>query len=82
MDDISNLIKEAKPLYFERKRKHALAKKMFCLMTPVLIGTFVFLPFYATNNNITSLSYENSSSVSVIEQMGLPTDDYGLLMVD
>lgn len=84
-DDISKLLKEAKPLYFARKRRNNQIKAFAAMVVCVaMIGGF-----YPKNNlQEDSFGYyfmEDEFSVSengsVIEDMGLPTDDYGLLMV-
>jgi len=71
-DKISNLIREAKPLYKERKQKR--------LQTSVILGLFLFvLPVIPINNYIQTQNILNEESI--IEYQGLPTDDYGLLKV-
>ncbi|MDD3594733.1 MAG: hypothetical protein PHX18_08930 [Candidatus Gastranaerophilales bacterium] len=79
MDKVSELLKEAKPLYFREKRK----KKQLAAACAVLV---VFLGFgiftaqeYFSNSSSDIISYQNSS---IIEEMGLPTDEYGLLKAD
>lgn len=74
MEEISNLIKEAKPLYLERKKQ----KKQ----TVFILSMFLFLiPIYKVNS-IVQTDRILSESESIIEYQGLPTDEYGLLMVD
>ena len=80
MDKLSVLLQEAKPLYFKRKRARALTAKCLMVVVPIVIATFAILPF-SLNNSPSEISYYNTST-SVIEQMGFPTDDYGLLKVD
>lgn len=84
-DDISKLLKEAKPLYFSRKRRNNRIKAVVAmLICVVMIGSFYPrnetkldpLGYYFMGSEV-SVSENNS----VIEEMGLPTDDYGLLMV-
>ncbi|MBR1908056.1 hypothetical protein IJ818_03880 [bacterium] len=72
LDKVSDLIREAKPLYRERKQKR--------VQTNVILGLFLFvLPVIPINNYIQT---ENIlSEESIIEYQGLPTDDYGLLKV-
>lgn len=85
MDEISSLIREAKPLYFARKRrrnqiKAALATVAFVFM----LGNFIPLKY---NSYTYGLDMEMEQAIaqieegSVIEDMGLPVDEYGLLMV-
>lgn len=82
MEDISSLIKEAKPLYFARKKRNARIKTaLAALVVFAGIGHFYSgggeqVYEYYWNNDLYAV---NESSV--IEDMGLPTDEYGLLMV-
>ncbi len=74
MDNISEILKEAKPLYFQRKRNRAITKKVLSLLFPVILFTGILGTNYYNDD-----SYIALSNVSVIEEMGLPVDDYGLL---
>lgn len=87
MDDISKLLKEAKPLYFARKKRNNRIKTGLAML--ICVG---FLGMYypqKTDNNLESnfgyflygSEYTLSDNGSVIEEMGLPVDEYGLLMV-
>ena len=82
MQCISDLIKEAKPLYFRRKRRNNAIKISGSLLTLGLL-VFAFLP----NSNKSSysdywdLGESEYQQISAIEEMGLPVDDYGLLKV-
>lgn len=84
-DDISKLLKEAKPLYFVRKRRNNRLKAIAAMF----VGVAMLGSFYPKNNEqFDSFGYyfmgsevAVSENTSVIEEMGLPTDDYGLLMV-
>lgn len=78
MDKISELLNEAKPLYFERKRRNKAIKNSLFLILPILVVSLSVLPFISNND---STDYY-TSSISIVEQMGFPTDDYGLLKVD
>ena len=80
MDKISELLQEAKPLYFEQKRRKEFVKKSMFLIIPILFLTIAIFPF-VTNINSEETNYYTSST-SIVEQMGFPTDDYGLLKVD
>lgn len=85
MDDISVLIREAKPLYFARRKRNKRIKAALCSLVLLLgIGSF-----YLKSDGYT-MSYDCylfgtefsvSENLSVIEEMGLPVDEYGLLMV-
>ena len=79
MDKLSELLQEAKPLYIERKKRRELVKKTLFIALPVLFCSLAILPF--TMNN-TDNTYCQNTTTSVIEEMGFPTDDYGLLQVD
>lgn len=88
MDEISKLLKEAKPLYFARKKKRRQIKSVTAmLLCVVMLGIF-----YPRGDNSPILSYSDmfyayenemiqAENGSVIEDMGLPVDEYGLLMV-
>lgn len=83
MEEISKLIREARPLYFARKRRRRVIKAVvggvaglalfFALFTQQKVQPLLFDAWteelYMTENG------------SVIEDMGLPVDEYGLLMV-
>ena len=76
MDDISQLLKEAKPLYLSRKKRRNRIKGV--------LGTLAvaFVCFYFFPHNGQWVDYEQYISIeSPIEEMGLPVDEYGLLMV-
>lgn len=82
MQDISDLIKEAKPLYFKRKRRNNIIKVASSALAVVML-VFAFSP---QNNDYSYSPYwdlgENEyQQISSIEEMGLPVDDYGLLKV-
>ncbi len=81
MQKVSNLIKEVKPLY----RKKRIARKNIAAMAASFL--MIFLAFFAMqilspdsfiNETIASISGSNYT----YEQMGLPVDDFGLIMVD
>ncbi len=87
MEDISKLLKEAKPMYFARKRRNNRIKAVMCMLVCVL-GLSTFYPQkydYDWGNysayDIISSEVSVTENGSVIEEMGLPTDEYGLLMV-
>ena len=80
MTDISNLLKEAKPLYFARKRRNNTIKATLAMLICVLGISFLYpqqVTYYGMDNEeIYATLYG-----SVIEDMGLPVDEYGLVMV-
>lgn len=83
MQDISDLIKEAKPLYHKRKRQRRIVKSalagVFCLL-----AVFVNFPKYQLNDDFYSpyfdTEYEDYQQ-TYVENLGFPVDDYGLLLV-
>lgn len=84
MENISELIKEAKPLYFARKRRNSRIKSALALVVClVVIGGFY--PRSYTYNYAAEAAIDNeiylTETGSIIEDMGFPTDEYGLLMV-
>lgn len=69
MDKLTELIKEAKPLYKKRKRQKALLKTLFMISMPVMLFYGMF-ELYSEGNNI-YLSLKNN-----ILQKELLNDDY------
>lgn len=82
MDDISKLLQEAKPLYIARKKQRNRVKAVLCMLVGVvMIGTFMPQKSAFVDNG-EWIDYEKYvSQASQIEDMGLPVDEYGLLMV-
>lgn len=82
MDDISALIKEAKPLYFARKKRNNIIKTTLAGLCLLWVGVVSYNP---VSDSPYTYYWDNEFSVgdrvSVIEEMGLPTDEYGLLMI-
>lgn len=88
MENISSLIKEAKPLYFTRKRRRRQMAGTFMLLA-VMFGLGGIFPM--TQNNASYEYYllsenefnsvHSAATGSSIEEIGMPVDDYGLLMV-
>ena len=84
MDDISALLKEAKPLYFARKRRNNRIKAFAGVFALVLMfGGLYPRDYVYTEYNFGDLGREIylTETESVIEELGLPTDEFGLLMV-
>ena len=81
-DDISRLIKEAKPLYFARKRRNRVIKTTLATIICVL-GIQMYSPSSNYMYDYDGLSEEIylTENGSIIEDMGLPVDEYGLLEV-
>ena len=80
MTDISDLIKEAKPLYFKRKRRNQVIKTSLPVMAVAALF-FAFSPQPSDYSQYWDLGENEFQQTSVIEEMGLPIDDYGLLKV-
>lgn len=84
MTDIDELLKEAKPLYLKRKKN----RRLMAQSLTVLSCCFAFvLVFYAQNKTLTPIYDVYNDEVyqaeagSIIEDLGLPVDDFGLLLV-
>ena len=80
MDKISELLQEAKPLYLKRKKRNEQIRKASFVIMPFLFLSLAVIPFAINYSNNEGDYY--TSSISIVEQMGFPTDDYGLLKVD
>ena len=72
MDKLSELIKEAKPLYRKRERRKTIAKMILCTTMPVIMLTSVY-QIFVTGENV-YLSLDNNSL-----QTQLLEDDFELL---
>ena len=83
MQDISDLIKEAKPLYHKRKKQRRIVKSALAGVACLFL-VFVNMPNYQMNDNFynpyVDYGYE-IDDVTYVEEIGLPVDDYGLLLV-
>lgn len=83
MENISDIIKEAKPLYLARKRRNNVLKSVAGVAACTV---FLFLavpqkqPTY-DGSYFWNLGYTEPYSTSYVENLGLPVDDYGLLLV-
>lgn len=82
MDDLSKLLREARPLYFARRRRRRAAAFSGILAACTVIWAFSGSfnrtpPFY----DLWTEQMYLTENASIIEDMGLPVDDYGLLMV-
>ena len=79
MDNISKLLKEAKPLYQERKRQVRQIKSFLAVL--LCVGGFSLYNYHSNLDfNIDEELYlaENGGYV---EDLGLATDEFGLLKV-
>ncbi len=83
MDDISDLLKEAKPLYFRRKRIRNLAKAagVLSIAAFLALGTFQRADNYVYDFDNMSSTISMLQNGSAIEDLGLPTDEYGFLRI-
>lgn len=85
MDDISKLIREAKPLYFARKRRQTQIRSGLAVLA-VFLGISLFYP---SAGPVAVYSYELADldqvyammEGSAVADLGLPVDEYGLLTV-
>lgn len=81
-DEISDLIKEAKPLYFKRKRFRQRMKMITSLSVfGLMLYAFNTMPQQSFLKSDQADPFLLVEDVSVIETMGFPTDEYGLLKV-
>ena len=87
MEDISNLIKEARPLYFTKKKRREQIKKVmlvafiFLSTTMGALGGYTAKEVQIANQNIIE------TNISTIENMDedssfYPVDEYGLIAVN
>ena len=83
MDDISDLLKEAKPLYFLRKRIRNLTKAAGVLSIAAFLamGAFQREDTYVYDFDNMSSTISMLQDGSAIEDLGLPTDEYGFLRI-
>lgn len=78
MDKVSDLLKEVKP-YYINKRKNMAKLKIACAMLTIILSTAV-MGVVNFNTDISDIiKYGNTLSA---EDLGLPVDSYGLLMVE
>ena len=83
-DDISLLIKEAKPMYFARKRR----RHQIATVSTMFLMLLLAVPSFMLETNEFVYDFDGmdeeinlTQSGSVIDEMGLPTDEYGLLRI-
>ena len=78
MDRVSQLLKEVKP-YYMAKRKNTAKLKMACAIFTIMLSTAA-LGIVNFNTDISDIiKYGNTLSAY---DLGLPVDNYGLLMVE
>lgn len=73
MQKVSQLIQEAKP-YIKTQKKNRILKTACALF--LFVFASLSLPLYTVTNDIIAM---NSPT---IEEMGLPVDEYGLLLIE
>lgn len=83
MEDISKILREARPLYFARKRRRRI---MVASASLAAVFAIIFNVVFVSSSNeplydLWSEEIYMTENGSVIEDMGLPVDEYGLLMV-
>ena len=78
MDKVSSLLSEVKP-YYKQKRQNTAKLKMACAVLTILLSgtTLGIINFNTDISDI--IKYGNTLSA---EDLGLPVDAYGLLMVE
>lgn len=84
MDDISELLQEAKPLYLKRKRNRRIAKISSAVCACLFFACMaenMFSRAPAQIYDLWSTDIYQAQNGSVIEDMGLPVDDFGLLWI-
>ena len=80
MTELSNLLKEAKPLYYEQKRREQKFRKA-CFSLLMIFTVFASGYVGYTLKSISGNDFiASSDTVNVIESY-YPTDDYGLITV-
>lgn len=80
MDSLSHLLQEARPLYFARKRRLRYLKTAAVVLI-CAIGIGVFYPRPYQYVDYVGAALDRTQYGSIIADMGLPTDEYGLLTV-
>ena len=78
MEKVSELLQEVRP-YFVKKRKHFAALKVACAISFILFaGTIIGVTSFNQDVN-DMLKY---GTVLEASDLGLPVDDYGLILVE
>ena len=75
---VSALIQEAKPYFLKQKHRNRQLKIACALALTLFLGTSFGILDY-NYNILDTLSYSDGIT---LEDMGLPTDDYGFIMAD
>ncbi len=84
MENIEELLRQAKPFYIRRKRNRRFVVGM-SVFAPCLVAAMVAFHSPEQNQNILYDFWEDeiyqAENGSIIEDFGLPVDEYGLLKV-
>lgn len=78
---VSSLIKETKPYYLKKYRNSKKIIKSVAGFFLICIVIFAVQNRFEKRSLLNEINIATNEDYSVIEQMGLPTDDYGLFMV-
>jgi hypothetical protein len=81
MEDISNIVKEVKPFIKRGISHNRIALKVAAGLTIIFLSFWVFQTTYFTNKSSNS-ALAMVKNESPAAQMNLPTDEYGLLVVE
>jgi len=84
MDNISNLLQEAKPLYFARKKRNNQIKTFLAVVVCAGMVSLFSIKQQSFDYDYDTWLFDEtyiSDTTSMIEEMGLPVDNYGLLKV-
>lgn len=71
MDELSSLLKEAKPLYFKRKRQKKIVAGSFLFMIPVILMTSIITLNNAGDEIYISLDNNTLQNELLEDNMGL-----------
>ena len=83
MQDISDLIKEAKPLYHKRKRRNKIITSCLTGMACLFL-ILVNIPKQSTSDDFYNPYFDygyDENQNTYVENFGLPVDDYGFILV-
>lgn len=81
MQKISNLVKEAKPCFKEKKQKKTMLKAICAVFTVATLS--LSYPIYTIGTDMYEKAAEQSEENSLTaEEIGLPVDEYGFVYID
>jgi hypothetical protein len=81
MDEISTLIKEAKPLYYKNKAIKEKFKKAFLGLFLLLCVGFGAIGGYNLNSKNLLTTTNSTNNTTTSEDSPFPVDEYGLITV-